>query len=186
MFSLGPFSPGPSNALGSHLVAVPPLWYTPGMADQLPALSVQDDTFALAVIEFGGNLGAAYRQAYGDDTVNPGAKARELITRPEIAKRINQIITATQEGALISLGSHLQVLAELRDLSITKGEMKVALNAEVKRGEAAGFYNKAEKASGDQQRPQVVINLGSTPANIADWSEKFGKGAPLVIDVPSP
>jgi hypothetical protein len=154
------------------------------MSVELAPLSIDDDTFALAVIEYGGNLAAAYRSVYGIDATNPGAKGRELVSRPEIAKRINQLVAATQEHALISLGSHLQTLAELRDLAKDRGETKVALNAEVKRGEAAGFYNKTEKAP-DQQRPQVVINLGATPANIQDWSDKFGKGAPLIIDVPA-
>lgn len=154
------------------------------MSVELAPLSIDDDTFALAVIEYGGNLAAAYRSVFGIDATNPGAKGRELVSRPEIAKRINQLVAVTQEHALISLGSHLQTLAELRDLAKDRGETKVALNAEVKRGEAAGFYNKTEKAP-DQQRPQVVINLGATPASIQDWSEKFGRGAPLIIDVPA-
>lgn len=150
-------------------------------------LSSQDDTFCLAVIEFGGNLAAAYRSAFGDDVTNPTARARELMTRPEVARRIARLTEAVEESALISLGSHLTKLAEIRDISITTGQLKTALAAEVKRGEAAGFYTDklpAGKNPGSgPSNPSVVVNIGTrTPANVQEWAARSGKGT-VIVDV---
>lgn len=147
------------------------------------SLTVEEDTFALAVIEFGGNLGAAYRAAYGEGP-NPIARARELLTRPEIALRIKALTDAVQEHALISLGSHLVKLAEIRDVSMVAGQFKTALAAEVKRGEAAGFYS--DKAppggkNGAPQGPSVFVQINNAPANVNEWAGRQGK-APLIVE----
>jgi hypothetical protein len=147
-----------------------------------PPLSVDEDTFALAVIEYGGNLGAAYRSVYGDKH-NAAAQARLMITRPEIAKRIHELTVATEEHALISLGSHLMQLARLRDLAVDKDQMKVALTAEVKRGEVAGFYTGKAPAKNPNQAPagpSVTINIGTSPKDVKEWAAKQGT---TVIDV---
>lgn len=150
---------------------------------QLPALSNQDDSFALAVIEYGGNLGAAWRSVFGE-TENAASKARLAITRPEIAKRIHELTKACEENALISLGSHLTMLAEIRDQARLLNMPKAALDAEVKRGEAAGFYHsKVKKVEEDgPKNPSVVINIGRTPVDVTEWASNHGK-QPVVIDV---
>jgi hypothetical protein len=151
---------------------------------ELPALSPELDTFALAVIEYGGNLGAAYRAAFPEDkTPIPVSRARELITRAEVAKRIQELTVATEEHALISLGSHLVKLAEIRDNAADNKQFKVALDAEKTRGEAAGFYagKGAPKAPTGPSTPMVQINIGSSASNVAEWSQKHGN-APLVIN----
>lgn len=156
---------------------------------QLPALSTELDTFALAIIEYGGNLGAAYRSVFGEDVRNPASKARELITRPEVALRIQKLSQAVEEHAYISLGSHLTKLAEIRDLAIGSDQLKVALGAETKRGEAAGFYaGKLNSRPGSPEgpvegNPSVVINIGNSSSNIQEWAQKHGN-APLIIDIP--
>lgn len=110
------------------------------VAPVLPQLTAQEDTFALAVIEYGGNLRRAYEEAFGIGDSTPVAKARALMARPEIALRIRDITESVQEGALVSLGSHLVELADIRDLAKAQGQLKVALNAEEARGRVAGFY----------------------------------------------
>ena len=149
-------------------------------------LTQEEDTFALAVIEYGGNLAAAYRAAFGPDATLPVVRARELIGRPEIAKRIQQLTEVTQEHALISLGSHLVKLAEIRDLAIDNKQLKVALTAEKTRGEAAGFYAGKTGAAGGPSAPPAMlqINIGSTPVNVNEWAKKHG-GQPVVVDVKS-
>lgn len=149
----------------------------------LPALTSTEDTFALCVIEYGGNLGAAYRAAFGDNVSNPAAKARELLLRPEVAKRVMKLTEAVQESALISLGSHLTKLAEIRDLGITTGQLKVALSAERNRGEVAGFYQQAAKqGQKNPVNPSVTINIGSSPVSVKEWANSHGS-SPVVIDV---
>jgi hypothetical protein len=155
------------------------------MASDLVLLSRDEDTFALAVVEYGGNVGAAYRSVFGEDARNPGSKAREMLSRPEIAKRVAELQRAVSEDHLISLGAHLMKLAEIRDLAITLDQPKAALEAEKARGTVAGYYQGKEDPKGSGQGPSVHIHLGtSTPANANDWAEKFGSGAPVVIDMP--
>lgn len=177
---------GPINA-STTLDARVPAWYTLGMDEvALPALTNQEDSFALAIIEYGGNLGAAWKAVYGEDEKNPAAKARAMLTRPEVAKRIQQLSVAVEEHAYISLGSHLTKLAEIRDLAIATEHLKVALSAETKRGEAAGFYTPRTQAkdpnTASDSVPHVVINIGSSPASVQDWAAKHGK-PPVVIDI---
>jgi hypothetical protein len=147
------------------------------------ALNEQDQTFALAVIEYNGNLGAAYRAAFGAEASNPVARARELLCRPDIARYVQRLAEAAEEHALISLGSHLGKLAEIRDLAIASDQYKVALAAEKTRGEAAGFYAPKVKgpAGAPQGGPAVFINIGGPPANVQEWAQKHGRGT--VIDV---
>lgn len=152
------------------------------MTSELALITQQEDTFCLAVIECGGNLPAAYRQAFGEDAGNPGARARELLTRPEIAKRVQALTMAVEEHALVSLGSHLIELATIRDMAKKTDNLKVALQAETKRGEAAGFYT--GKAA-DPKAPagsSVTVVIGQTPANVQEWATKRGTQA-VVVDV---
>lgn len=149
----------------------------------LPPLSAEEDNFCLGIIEYGGNVGAAYRAAFGKKVSNPAAKGRELINRPEIALRIKKLAEATEEHALISLGSHFMQLARIRDLSIKQGDMKTGLQAEVKRGELAGYYKKQEEANETDGKTFVQINFNGPTGSASpqEWAEKFGK-TPIVID----
>lgn len=142
-------------------------------------LSTQDDTFCLAIIEYGGNLGAAYRSAFGVEMSNPAAKARELLMRPDIAKRVQQLGSVIEEHALFSLGSHLTMLARIRDLAIDTDQLKVAVQAEVKRGEAAGVYK--DKVPAQQNKSSVNVFIQNTPTNVTDWASAHGK-VPVIIE----
>lgn len=151
--------------------------------DQVALLSSEEDSFCLAVIEYGGNLGAAYRSVHGKKIASPVQRAQELINRPEIALRIKKIAEATEEHALISLGSHLLQLATIRDKSLKSGDMRTGLAAEVKRGEVAGFYKDKTAAPADGAK-FVQINIGGagTPGNMAEWGKQFGN-EPVVIEM---
>jgi hypothetical protein len=135
------------------------------VVDVLPALTSMEDSFCLMVIEYGGNLPRAYRAVYGDVTA-PLARARELMARPEVALRIKDLTESVHENALISLGSHLMELAEIRDLGKVTANLKVALAAERARGEVAGFYaGKVGAGSGKTEPPSnpmaIVINVNT-------------------------
>lgn len=165
------------------------------LTEETLPLSREEDTFCLGVIEYGGNIGAAYRSAFGKKVSNPAAKGRELINRPDIALRIKQLADATQEHALISLGSHFMQLARLRDLAVKTGDMRTGLAAEVKRGELAGYYNgkgaaPANPGEGENGAKFLQINfIGGAPTGAAspeDWMRKFGskQADPLIIENP--
>lgn len=147
-----------------------------------PVLTSEEDGFCLAVIEYGGNLGAAYRSVFGKKIKNPVPRAQELINRPEIALRIKKIAEATQEHALISLGSHLLQLATIRDRSMKAGDLRTGLAAEVKRGEVAGFYKDKTAAPADGHKFVQINFNGATPGSMAEWGKQFGN-EPVVIEM---
>jgi hypothetical protein len=160
------------------------------MSEALPALqgpiklSAAEDNFCLAVIEYGGNLGAAYRSAFGIGIANPAAKGKQMINRPDIALRIKQLAEAAQEHALISLGSHFMQLARIRDIAITIGDVRTGLAAEVKRGELAKFYQEQSPKDPTDGAKFVQINFNGGVSGAESpqaWAAKFGK-APIVIE----
>jgi len=150
------------NASGDVLegvVSIPPVPApspVPVEVEQDIPLTVDEDTFALAVIEYGGNLRAAWIAAFGEHHT-PTAKARELLAVPRIAKRVQALTAAIADSSLISLGSHLLELANIRDMAKFNGQLKVALEAEKSRGTVAGFYAGKESASGGTKNPMVVV-----------------------------
>lgn len=137
-------------------------------APPLPALTLDEDTFCLAVIEYGGNLRKAFQEVWGEDVRQPTARARALIARPEIQVRIQDLGSSVTEQSLISLGGHMVELAEIRDLAKAQGNTKDALASEIARGKVAGFYvGKGDSAApprsaGELANPMVVIQI-STP-----------------------
>lgn len=125
-----------------------------------PPLTQEEDDFCLGVIEFGGNIGKAYRAAFGDESTFPIAKGKKLLGLPQIALKIKSITDALDEGALISTSAHLDELARIRDLASATGELKVAYQAERSRGEAVGIYQKHDaKNRGGGGGNQVQINV---------------------------
>lgn len=133
------------------------------VAHQYPALTRDEETFALAIIECGGNISAAYKMAFPDDHAMPLAKGKALLAMPAIALKIRDITDAVQEASLVSVGAHLDQLARIRDLSINTGEMKVAYQAERSRGEAVGIYQKhdANNKKGGGNNVQINVTMAS-------------------------
>lgn len=136
-------------------------------------LTDAESTFCLAYVEKAGNPGRAYIQAFGHSTV-PNARGLELLQDPRIRARIIELQGTLQEVALVSMQSHLGELAEIRDLAKHMGAMKVALDAEVKRGTVAGLYQaKGESAPVDatpklKEIEQRLIGLNRKAKMIAN------------------
>lgn len=128
-----------------------------------PPLTRDEDTFALAIIETSGNIAAAYKMVFGTGCRMPLAKGKELLSKPAIALRIKEITDSVQEASLISVGAHLDQLANIRDLSITTGQLKTAYMAERSRGEAVGIYQKhdAKNKGGGGNNVQVNVVMAS-------------------------
>jgi hypothetical protein len=123
-------------------------------AVELTRLSIDDDNFAMAVVETGGNLKEAYIAVFGEDQY-AAAKARLMIARPEIVARMAQLRDSVHEADLISVESHLIQLAEIRDISIKMGAVKVALHAEENRGKVAGYYKGKGEGSDTNKTPHL-------------------------------
>ena len=131
------------------------------VAFEYPPLTQAEDTFALAIIECGGNISSAYKMTYGEDSPFPIARGKELLSKPQIALRIKEITDKISEASLISMGAHLYELADIRDLAKNSGQLKVALSAERARGEVVGLYNDFAAGGKNNGPASVQINLVS-------------------------
>jgi hypothetical protein len=128
----------------------------------LPSLTSEEDTFCLAVVEYGGNLKFAYQATFGQNVANPAARARTLMARPEIVARTRELMGTITENALISIGSHLVELADIRDLAKATGQLKTALSAEEARGRVAGFYIGKDGANSKHAPGNTVVMVSVT------------------------
>ena len=133
-------------------------------------LTLEEDTFALAFVEHGGNGRRAWRDAHPDDqnyAISTLPQARLMLQKANVALRIKSLQSIDDEHVIISRGSHLIQLAQIRDTAMDRGETKVALNAEIARGEAAGLYEskiKGGKGGGNNVGVTFVINSKSDVA----------------------
>ena len=110
-------------------------------------LTPKQEAFCIAYIETG-NATEAYRRAYEpttnkEATLNRSAKA--LVDNPKIASRVSELRAPVIEAAQLTLESHLEELKRLRDAALSAEKYGPAINAEVARGRASGFY--VEKVS---------------------------------------
>ena len=65
-----------------------------------------------------------------------------LLTNRAIRKAVHAIQEKCAEDARLTLIQHLTDLGQLRDESLAAGEYMAAVQAEISRGHAAGFYPK--------------------------------------------
>lgn len=156
----------PSSAIQT-LVEVPSsngeVVEVPESSADYPPLSTEEDTFALAMIEYGGNLLKAYRSAFGDDQKMPTAKAKQLLNKPGVALRIRELSDSIQEATYITLGTHLAQLAAIRDEAFDQGQLKVAYTAERSRGEVVGLYNRFQHGDGKDKTPVAIQITFASP-----------------------
>lgn len=106
------------------------------------SLTQKQEAFCLAYLETG-NASEAYRRSYDAGGMKPESvnrKAKELIDNGKITARLTELRRPAVDAAQVTLGSHLTTLAELRDGAKKNLDFKAAIAAEVKRGEASGFY----------------------------------------------
>jgi hypothetical protein len=121
-----------------------------------PPCTIEEDTFALAIVESGGNVRSAYAMTFGGDEPFPIAKGNMLLMKPQVAFRVRDLVHTVKDSELISLASHLGELADIRDLAKSSGQLKTALAAEISRGNAVGIYKTNEQTNA---APQVAIQI---------------------------
>ena len=120
-------------------------------------LTQKQEAFCLAFVETG-NASEAYRRAYrakkmAEKTVHECAS--RLLADRKVAARVAALRAKAADQAGLTLETHLEKLAELRDLAVADGQLDAAIRAETKRGEAAGLYPDRSKA--------VNVNVGLKP-----------------------
>jgi len=145
----------------------------------LEPLTIKEDAFALAVVEYNGNLKAAYLAIFGEDAPSPLANARILSANPSVVARVRALLFAAEEQDLISRSSHLAELAEIRDMAKIMKAPKTALEAERSRGEVAGFYsNKSEEGASDLER-ELAKDAAALSKFVSNTLSKLADALPV-------
>jgi len=112
-------------------------------------LTPKQEAFCLAYIETG-NASEAYRQAYNAENTKPDVvhvKASQILANGKVRVRVAELQAVAAEKAAITLESHLQTLAELRDQAKDARQFSAAITAEIARGKASGVHvEKTESA----------------------------------------
>ena len=123
------------------------------------ALTQKQERFCLAYIKLG-DASAAYREAYDTENMLPATvnrRAKELMDSSKIQARIEKLRAPAVKAARLTVEKHLDTLAELRDEARAAGQYGAAINAEIARGKAAGFYVRRQEITGKDGGP-VEIN----------------------------
>lgn len=132
------------------------------------ALTQKQEAFCIAYIELG-NASEAYRQVYSADNMKSetiNKRASELLQHGNITGRLDELRKPAVEAAQVTLASHLDKLATLRDAAAGLNQFAAAISAEVNRGKVAGLYveRTEEVATG------YVVN--ARPLNTEEWLAK--------------
>lgn len=106
-------------------------------------LTEKQEQFCHEYIETG-SASEAYRSSYNasrmkDTTIYK--RASELLAHGEITGRLAELRQPAIEKAKMTLENHLEELATLRDKAKEEGQLSAAIQAEIARGKAAGFYS---------------------------------------------
>jgi phage terminase small subunit len=131
-------------------------------------LTPQREAFAQAVAT-GKGLSDAYRHSYQANRMKPetiNKRASELMGNGAITGRVAALRAEAAERAVLTIGAHLEKLANLRDEAQRDGKYGPAIQAEIARGRAAGLYvERAEltgKNGGPLNMPQPKLEISLT------------------------
>lgn len=133
-------------------------------------LTAKEDKFCIESAK-GINASDAYRAAYStqkmkSETIN--VKASLLLKKDKIRARIDQLKAPAIKESQMTLSGHLDDLKKLRDGAEKEKQYGAAINAEVHRGKASGFYDSA-KGNDDEALPTPVkIEINVKDARVRD------------------
>lgn len=105
-------------------------------------LTPKQEAFCAAFIATG-NASEAYRTAYNAKTMKAASVNREakaLTDNPKIASRLAEMRAPVLEASQMTLEGHLQRLKLLSEEAQDNGKYGPAIQAEIARGRASGFY----------------------------------------------
>lgn len=125
------------------------------------SLTMKQEAFCLAYMETM-NASEAYRRAYNAGNMAEATiwrKANELVKNGKVTARIEELRQPVIEQAQLTLESHLNTLAALRDKAEAEGKYGPAIQAEISRGKAAGLYSDKIELTGKGGGPIATQNL---------------------------
>ena len=115
-------------------------------------LTPKQEKFCLEYLKTG-NASEAYRRAYDaskskPESVNRLAKA--MLDNVKIASRLDELKKPAVQEAMFTFESHLKRLKDLSEGAESAEQFSAAINAEIHRGKAAGFYSVDTKANDNE------------------------------------
>jgi phage terminase small subunit len=118
-------------------------------------MTLKQENACLAYVETG-NKSEAYRRAFNasnmkEATINK--RANEFFDRGDIKGRVAELRKPVIEQVQITLKTHLEKLAELRDKADASEKWQAAIQAEVARGKASGLYVEKHEHGGLDGKP---------------------------------
>lgn len=120
-------------------------------------MTQRQEEFCVRYLETG-KAAEAYRLAFKP----PKAKAKtihevssRLMKNPEIIKRIEELRAPVRAVAQLTLQTHLESLAGIRDLAISEKQLSAAVGAEVARGKVSGLYVDTIRA--ELTLPELIV-----------------------------
>lgn len=113
------------------------------MDDGMPPRSQMED-FVRHFLRTG-NRDQSYRLAMGVPMGKGTRNSANWIRHPYVKRRIAEEMKKMQEKTNRSFDDHLTQLEDLRDAAKNDGKWSAAINAEVARGKALGYYNHKRK-----------------------------------------
>jgi phage terminase small subunit len=116
----------------------------------MPALSnAQHEKFVQELLRGRSQADAYLAAGYkAKSTAVASAAATRLLKNPDIQKRIAEFHEKTELETALTLEEHMRELKLLREMAKARGDIKAAIQAEVKRGEAKQFYVRRVETGG--------------------------------------
>ena len=107
-------------------------------------LTQKQELFCQEMLKADQSCSDAYRNIYNVKTGTKDATihrcAHELIGNPKVAARIKELRNLAASASVLSLDQHMADLEALREEARQAGQFSAAINAEISRGKARGFY----------------------------------------------
>lgn len=107
-------------------------------------LTLKQELFCQEMLKADQSCSDAYRKVYNVKTGTKDATihrcAHELIGNPKVAARIKELRNLAASASVLSLDQHMAHLEALREEARQAGQFSAAINAEISRGKARGFY----------------------------------------------
>lgn len=119
-------------------------------------LTPKQEKFAQCVAS-GMSQADAYRNSFtvGEKTKDSSVhvSASKLMNDPKIWQRVEELRKPIVQRTQITLESHLQTLAEIRDRALDSNQFSAASTAEIARGKASGLYSDKVELTGKDGAP---------------------------------
>lgn len=125
-------------------------------------LTLKQENLCMFYVE-SGNKTDAYRKAFNaqkmqERTINK--RANEIFERGDIKGRVEELRKPVLKKMQITLESHLNKLAELRDKADADEKWQAAIQAEIARGKVSGLYIEhiESKSTVELKQPILIVN----------------------------